>query len=38
MSAHLSIPKVMLAIVRRDLSLALRRKNDSYLPCFSLSW
>jgi heme exporter protein B len=34
MSAHLSIPKVMLAIVRRDLSLALRRKNDSLSALF----
>jgi heme exporter protein B len=34
MSASLSIPKVMLAIVRRDLSLALRRKNDSLSALF----
>jgi heme exporter protein B len=34
MSAPLSIPKVMLAIVRRDLSLALRRKNDSLSALF----
>ena len=34
MSARLSIPKVMLAIVRRDLSLALRRKNDSLSALF----
>jgi heme exporter protein B len=34
MSAHLSIPKVMLAIVQRDLSLALRRKNDSLSALF----
>jgi heme exporter protein B len=34
MSTTLSIPKVMLAIVRRDLSLALRRKNDSLSALF----
>jgi heme exporter protein B len=34
MNASPSIPKVMLAIVRRDLSLALRRKNDSLSALF----
>jgi heme exporter protein B len=34
MNASPSIPKIMLAIVRRDLSLALRRKNDSLSALF----
>jgi heme exporter protein B len=34
MSTSLSIPKIMLAIVRRDLSVALRRKNDSLSALF----